>query len=103
MIKYILALLLLLSPHLCYPQPANGSFQKAGMLLQKGDYKNAISIYEELAKKGNSSPGLYINLGNVYRLAGNTGKAMLYYERGLQKWPGNAMLQHNRDLLNDDL
>jgi len=55
----------------------------------RGDYAQAIALYEELLEEGESSE-VYYNLGNSYFKADNIGKSILNYERALLLNPGNS-------------
>jgi tetratricopeptide (TPR) repeat protein len=63
----------------------------------KGDYQQAIQIYEELLCNGEAAE-VYYNLGNSYYKAGDIAKAILNYERALLLQPGNADVRANLEL-----
>lgn len=73
-------------------------FQGGVTAYSKGDYKEAIEKFESLATEGFSAPLLY-NLGNSYAQAGQTGKAILNYERALRLVPGDSDIQGNLEFL----
>jgi tetratricopeptide (TPR) repeat protein len=53
----------------------------------------AIDHYERLAEAGPANAKLFCNLGHACLLAGDTGKAVLYYRRAERLEPGNANVQ----------
>jgi tetratricopeptide (TPR) repeat protein len=63
----------------------------------KGDYQQAIQIYEELLCNGEAAE-VYYNLGNSYYKAGDIAKAILNYEWALLLQPGNADVRANLEL-----
>lgn len=63
------------------------------------NYEEAVTIYAQLVKKG-ESPSLYYNYGNALFKAGYTGRAILYYERALRLDPSNADIRYNLDFAN---
>jgi tetratricopeptide (TPR) repeat protein len=65
--------------------------------FMRNDYASAIQIYEALSGKGEAA-ALYYNLGNSYFKAGNTGKAIVNYERALLLQPGNEDIRANLDI-----
>jgi len=58
----------------------NQDWQQAGNTYERGDFAEAIRLYEKMA---DSSPGgwIYYNLGNAYFKAGQLGEAVLAYRR----------------------
>ena len=63
----------------------------------RGDYAQAIALYEELLEEGESSE-VYYNLGNSYFKADNIGKSIVNYERALLLNPGNSDIRANLDI-----
>ncbi len=63
----------------------------------RGDYAQAISLYEELLTEGESAE-VYYNLGNSYFKIDNMGKSILNYERALLLDPGNSDIRANLDI-----
>ena len=70
-------------------------FYGANMAYQKQDFSKAISLYEELSKKGNVSSEVYFNLGNSYFKEGNVPKAILNYERAKKLAPEDEDILFN--------
>lgn len=63
----------------------------------RGDYTQAITLYEELLTEGESAE-VYYNLGNSYFKIDNMGKSILNYERALLLDPGNSDIRANLDI-----
>ena len=67
---------------------------QADAAYSKGDYQEAITLYEEVLKQG-ESPELYYNLGNAYYRTNDITHAILNYERSLLLSPGDADTSFN--------
>lgn len=63
----------------------------------KGEYDEAIAIYEKVAA-ANSSANVYYNLGNAYYRKGDIARAILSYERVLRLQPGDDDARFNLQL-----
>ncbi len=70
-------------------------FYKANTLYEQGSYDEAISEYSKLLSQGMESGNLYYNLGNCYFKKGETGKAILNYERSKRLIPRDSDLSSN--------
>lgn len=64
----------------------------------KGNYAEAISVYENLLENVGESSELHYNLGNAYYKAENIAKAILAYERALLLNPGDEDIAFNLEL-----
>ena len=60
----------------------------------RGQYQQAITLYEALLKQG-ASADLYYNLGNAYYRTENIPEAVLNYERALLLSPGDRDIRFN--------
>lgn len=67
---------------------------EADSAYAKAHYEDAVSVYEQLLKKG-SDEVLYYNLGNSYYRLNNIPKAILNYERALVLDPGDSDIRFN--------
>jgi len=89
----------LLCSFLFYParssQKISDIFNQANSLYEKGNFKEAISYYEQLVQSGKVSSDLYYNLGNACFKAGLPGRAILYYEKAMKFSPRNKELKQN--------
>ena len=88
----------LLGPGLAQEQSGQ-DFLAAGKAYEAGDWSKAIQIYESLISHAGFSASLCYNLANSYARNGQTGKAVLGYERALRLAPGDADARHNLELL----
>ena len=73
----------------------NTIFFEANRFYKSEQYPQAIEAYEELAAAGILSGHLFYNLGNAYIKTGSIGKAILNYERALQRLPRDADVKSN--------
>ena len=71
------------------------SMKQAGEFYRKGDFNNAIKIYEQLRNEGYQGTSLYFNLANSYYRIGKLGYAILNYERSLKISPTDEDVKHN--------
>lgn len=76
-------------------------FQEASASYSRGEYGAAINGFEGLTRQGVSAPLLY-NLGNSYARAGQSGLAILNYERALLLVPGDSDIRANLELVRRD-
>ena len=69
----------------CIPTYGNQSlFNKANKEYEDKKYKTAISLYEDILKKGLESSELYYNIGNCYYKTEDWANAIWNYEKSLQ-------------------
>lgn len=67
---------------------------------EKGDYPEAVRLYNEVIEKEGSSASLLYNLGNSYVKAGDVGNAVVCYERALKLSPSNKKIENNLNYIN---
>lgn len=79
-------------------QAASERFVKGINAYSEGYYEIAIENFESLSRDGLSSTLLY-NLANSYAQNGQTGMAILNYERAARLSPGDSDIQGNLELL----
>lgn len=70
-------------------------FYKASTLYEKGQYEEAIAVYEQLIETGQESGNLYYNIANCYFKLDKIGFAILNYERARRFMPRDADLAAN--------
>lgn len=58
-------------------------FESASKEYLDGNFEAALERYNEIERQGLYSGSLYYNIGNVYYKLGQTGKAILYWEKAL--------------------
>jgi hypothetical protein len=73
-------------------------FERGNQLYQEGDYEGAIEAYQAVISAGFDSPDLHYNLGNAYFKAGELGRSILAWERGLDRAPGDPDIAENLEL-----
>ena len=71
---------------------------KAAFAYDQGNYEEAAQQYEVLVEAFNGAPDLYYALGNSYYKQQNFSRAILNYERCLQRDPANADAKANLEL-----
>ncbi len=84
-------------------QNASVIAQKAQQAYQKGDYHGAVETYEQLIAKGFDDAALCFNLGNACFRAGQSGKAVLYYEKALALRPNDEAVLENLEQVRSGL
>jgi len=70
-------------------------FVMANAAYTRGDYSQALTLYDEILAGGEVSGALLYNIGNTYFKIGDLGRAVLYYERALRYIPRDTDLQAN--------
>ena len=75
-----------------------GLFLQGNRLYEAGDYRKALESYAGIAAMGYESGPLYFNMGNSYYKLGETGQAILHYERAARLIPGDEDLEVNLSL-----
>lgn len=95
-----LSLLLLLIAQMGWAgeQERQNQFQNGASAYSRGDYKTAIQTLESLIQDGVSAP-LFYNLANSYAQDGQSGRAILNYERALRLAPGDSDIRGNQELV----
>jgi len=73
-------------------------FQDAIQAYGRGEYKAASQQFEALARDGVSA-ALLFNLANSYAQAGESGRAILNYERARRLAPGDSDIKGNLELV----
>ena len=61
----------------------------------EGNYEKAVEEYSAIVEGGEYSEKLYYNLANAYFKQGETGKAILYYNKALRIAPSSEDIRHN--------
>ena len=74
-------------------------FNQGNEAYSRGDFPSAIELYEQLTASSGYGTGVLFNLGNSYAQSGQTGKAVLNYERALRLAPSNSDIQSNLELV----
>jgi tetratricopeptide (TPR) repeat protein len=74
--------------------------RKGNDLYAKGQYYDAIDVYEQVVDSGYMSAELYFNLGNSYYKINNIPLAILNYERAKKINPWDKDIRHNLAVAN---
>lgn len=75
---------------------AQNGFVKGNEFYKKGNYTEAVSAYESVAKKSKKqSAELFFNLGNAYYKLNQVAPAVFNYEKALLLKPNDAEIQNN--------
>jgi tetratricopeptide (TPR) repeat protein len=77
-----------------------GRFSQANSEYQKGNYAPAEQIYLRILASGVDSGPLYFNLGNACYKQKRLGDSIYYWEKALQKSPGDHDARENLELAN---
>ena len=75
-------------------------FFEANRLYKEGAFDQALDSYSGILFQGYESGSLYFNIGNCHYKLGQTGKAVLFYERARRLMPGDEALEANLALAN---
>ncbi|MBN1585847.1 MAG: tetratricopeptide repeat protein [Candidatus Omnitrophica bacterium] len=78
-------------------------WQQANAAYEMGDYKDAIRAYESIRAEGLKNGHLYYNLGNAYFKMGESGSAILNYERARKLLPRNRDVRMNLRVAQEQL
>lgn len=81
----------------------NSPFDSANSEYSKGNYENAVKLYESILNKGEEAPELYFNLGNAYYKSNNIALAILNYERAKKLDPDNEDITVNLKFANQKI
>ncbi len=82
-------------------QSREDQFKNGILSYSSGEYQAAIQTFESLLEDGISAP-LFYNLANSYAQDGQSGRAILNYERALRLNPGNSDIRGNIELVRRD-
>ncbi len=77
-------------------------FESANQDVVQGNYAEAIHKYHQIAGKVGVSAPLLFNLAGSYAASGQTGKAVLNYERALRLDPGSEEIKATLEQVRED-
>lgn len=77
-------------------------FLAAARAYEAGEWERAIRLYEDLMARAGFSASLCYNLGTSYARSGQTGRAILQFERALLLAPGKGEIRYNLQRLRQD-
>jgi len=95
--KFWLFTLMMIISASAYTQQ-DSRFKNANEQYGKGNFEQAIEMYEQILKSGMEAPQLYYNLGNAYYRNGLLPAAILNYERALLLAPQDKDIRYNLNL-----
>ncbi len=78
--------------------PAAGLMALANIRFERGEFAEAVQLYENLLAGGYGDTALYYNLGNAYLEDGELGLAIANYLRAEETSPRNQDVRLNLDL-----
>ncbi|CAM1334162.1 tetratricopeptide repeat protein [Tenacibaculum aestuariivivum] len=93
--KQIIVLLLFIISSISLGQTNDELFKNANTFYKKGNYKEAIKLYEKIESGKNVSSELYYNIGNTYYKLNKVAPAIYNYEKALQLNPLNEDARNN--------
>ena len=74
---------------------ADNNFSLADSLYKKGEYIDALQLYEQAVELEGTSAGMLFNMGNIAVKANRYGTAMVAYQKAASLDPGNSRIRHN--------
>ncbi len=75
-------------------------YNEANALYGQGEFRKAAGRYEEIVSRGVRNGYVFFNLGNAWFKAGETGQAILAYERALRLMPDDEDVLANLRFVN---
>ena len=70
-------------------------FDEGNQLFFQGDYRSAVTSYEQAISHGYISGALFYNMGNTHYRLDEIGQAIRYYEKARRLIPDSEELLHN--------
>ncbi len=95
----LLLVIIFITPTVAVAESHLDLFEQGNEAYSKGNFTGAVEMYEQLITTSGYGAGLLFNLGNSYAQSGQTGKAILNYERALRLAPSNSDIQGNLQLI----
>lgn len=95
----LLFLTIFLTSTVTVAQSNQDLFEQGNEAYSRGDFSGAAKIYEQLTATSGYGTGVLFNLANSYAQSGQTGKAILNYERALRLAPSDSDILGNLELI----
>ena len=92
----LIAIILLIAPMAASAEETS-LWDQAVQAYTEGRYEDSETLFDSLAEAGCDDAVLWYNLGNASFKAGQTGKAVLCYERALRRNPSDRDIRYNLD------
>lgn len=99
--KAFLLTLLIIAAH--FNLAAMTVLEQADSAYNAGNYRQALSLYNNVLNTRGASSALYYNIGNANFRIGNVGKAIVAYERSLRLDPSNDDARTNLEYVKSTL
>jgi tetratricopeptide (TPR) repeat protein len=80
------------------PQTVSEFYQKANQRWGQGDYKGAVTVYDEAIKQHAAESGFFNNRANAHAALSNYDKALADYAEALRLAPGHSNIHRARSL-----
>lgn len=74
-------------------------FHQGNEAYSRGDFQAANEVFTQLTESAGFSPAVLYNMANSYAQSGETGKAILAYERALRLSPSDPDIRGNLELV----
>jgi tetratricopeptide (TPR) repeat protein len=78
--------------------PAQEIVDQANEAYAKGEFTQAVDLYQKAIEEQGVSAGIYYNIGNCYYRANKIASSILYYERALLLSPGDKDIRFNLEI-----
>ena len=100
MSQHIRSIIILILAVVCGNVSASTLVHQADSAYEHENYKEAVDLYQQVAKNDGISSDLYYNMGNAYYRTGNIAQSILAYERALRLNPSNDDARKNLEFVN---
>ncbi len=94
----VLIVSILLQAVFVFADEATSLFHQANSFYEKGEFSQAVSLYNEIIASGKENWQIYYNLANAHYRLNEIGRAILNYERALKLSPDNEDVQFNLEI-----
>lgn len=91
----IMAFMICISTFASAQNDAQAMWNSGNEAFSKGEWQSALEFYRNIENSGLQSSKLYYNIGNTFFKMGETGQAILYFERALKLDPSNQDAKNN--------
>lgn len=94
-IKILVFLAFVMPMSLLAQEQMNTVADSAAAAYSRGEYEQALQLYDSVYQQGYGSAALYYNLGNSFFKSNEIAAAILFYERAVRLNPGNEDIKNN--------
>ena len=78
-------------------------FDDGNIRYRQGDFRGALTSYDNAVAEGFVSGALFFNMANAYYRLDETGQAVRYYEKAAEIMPRSAELDHNLEIVREQV